>query len=216
MSDLQAAGGDAVLLRIEHDESNSKFAIRCSNPELLTERNGLKRLLRSVVPKLNENANISGDVSAAVLSYRDEEGDQITVRTDSDLKEAIRLAGLRQICVKISFDCGVQSAINLDACAAAVDVGASADASASAVGASWSDSSSDVQIECEHAASDAAAFLLSAATEHCGDSDSTRQNIAVKTSDENAVHEHEHPRILFLEKSMQQCVVYCRRRSARA
>jgi hypothetical protein len=158
-SDPSFPASNEVQLKIVHEESNAKFSIKC-NPELvserncLSERNGLKRLLRSVVPKLNEGSTVCGNVSSAVLSYRDEDGDLITVRTDSDLKEAIRLARQRPICLKITFDPSELPVANLDASAA---VNAS----------SWSDSSSDVQIEYENAAPDCAHELPLSAVAQC-------------------------------------------------
>jgi hypothetical protein len=223
-SDPSFPESNEVQLRIVHEESNSKFSIKC-NPELvserssLSERNGLKRLLRSVVPKLNQGSTVCGNVSSAILSYRDEDGDLITVRTDSDLKEAIRLARQRPICLKITFDPSVLPVANLDA-------------SSGVNASSWSDSSSDVQIEYENAALDCAHELplpavaqrsddvpvdAAAVEQHsadvCAAAAAVEQHSnAVSTAQPVPLHSHavdERPRIALFEQAFQQCVAFC-------
>jgi hypothetical protein len=187
--------GNSVQLSICHEDSNSKFAVKFSDPEHFSEKNGLKRLLRVVVPKVRENAKICGTASAAVLSYRDEDGDMITVRTDSDLKEAVRLASHRQISINITFEEGLQTSFGLDS-------------STGASGVSWPDSSSDAQIECEKAAPDPASDIPSVTVLEPINAVSGVQPAVFAAS--STVHSSVDlsQRILLIEQALQQCVTH--------
>ena len=173
------SGSHAVQLRIVHDESNTNLTVTLGNPEL-----GLKKLLRVVVPKVRDNARVGGDDFSAVLSYRDDDGDVIHVRTDSDLKEAIRLARDRQMSMNIAFEDSPQPNFGLDS-------------STGANGVSWPDTS-DLQNE-DHAP-DAPSVIVQ---EPCN-LVSLLQPAALDASLQNSVVDSQ--RILHLEQALQQCV----------
>ena len=186
--DTAAWESNPISLNIFHQESNATFILKCANRGLLSERNGLKRLLRVVAPKVKSNANIS----AAMLSYCDEEGDEIAVRTDSDLKEAIRIANFRQIMLTISFDESVQPTFNLDS-------------SSCESGGSCVDSSSDMQFECENVASDPAPEVPSCVVEQPISAISIKQSVSA-ASFQGLVDERQ--RISRIEQQLQQCACH--------
>ena len=150
--------------------------------------------MRVIVPKVKENANICGSASAAVLSYRDEDGDLITVRTDSDLKEAVRLASHRQISINITFEEGLQSNFGLDS-------------STGASGVSWPDSSSDAQIECESAAPDPAPEIPCVAVQEPINTVSLVQPVVFVASSSLQSSVDPSQRILHIEQALLQCVI---------
>jgi hypothetical protein len=191
---------NAMQLSIIHEASSSKFTLKFP-AELIIERNGLRRLLKVLVPKVNESAKIFGNVCDAVLSYRDEDGDLITVRTDSDLKEAVRLASLRQLSINISFDESLQQSLNAN------------DASAGPIAVSWSDSSSDVQIECESSPPPAVPDIPPAVVEQpinlnaastAPTAVSSPQIVPSVVSIQSSVDDSQ--RIFRIEQAVQQCV----------
>jgi hypothetical protein len=190
-----------MQLSIIHEASNSKFTLKFPT-ELLIEKNGLKRLLKVLVPKVNESAKIFGNASDAVLSYRDEDGDLITVRTDSDLKEAVRLACLRQLSININFDESLQQSHN------------ALDASTGPIAVSWSDSSSDVQIECESSPPPSAPDISPAGVQQPINAACTAQAAVSSAQLAPAVVSFQSlvddsSRILRIEQALQQCVA-CR------
>lgn len=189
---------NTMHLSIIHEVSNSKFALTFPT-ELLIEKNGLRRLLKVLVPKVNDSAKIFGNASDAVLSYRDEDGDLITVRTDSDLKEAVRLAGLRQLSINISFDESLQQSHN------------ALDASTGPIAVSWSDSSSDVQIECESSPPPSAPDIPPAGVQQpinaactAQAAVSSAQLVPAVVSFQSSVDDSS--RLLRIEQALQQCV----------
>ena len=189
---------NTMQLSVIHEASNSKFTLKFLT-ELLIEKNGLKRLLKVLVPKVNESAKIFGNVSDAVLSYRDEDGDLISVRTDSDLKEAVRLAGLRQLSINISFDESLQQSHN------------ALDASTGPIAVSWSDSSSDVQIECESSPPPSAPEIPAAGVQQLINAACTAQTAVLSAPLVPAVvsfqsSADDSSRILRIEQALQQCV----------
>jgi hypothetical protein len=182
--DASSSESYPISLSIFHEESNAKFILKCANQELLSERFGLKRLLRVVVPKVKSGAN----VSAAMLSYRDEDGDEIAVRTDSDLKEAIRIANVRQILLTITFDAGAQPICNLDS-----SVGESGGCSV--------DSASEMQFECHNVAPDVAPEIPSCIVEQ----PISAVSIAQPVSADIFQGPDESQRISRIELQLQQC-----------
>jgi hypothetical protein len=175
------SGSQASQLRIVHDESNTNLTVTLGNPEL-----GLKKLLRAVIPKIRDNARVSGDNFSAVLSYLDDDGDVIHVRTDSDLKEAIRLARDRQISMKIAFEDSPQPNFGLDS-----SIGAN--------GVSWPDT---LDPQNEDPTPDAPSVIVQEPRNPV----SLLQPAALEASLQSSVVDSQ--RILHLEQALQQCVCY--------
>jgi hypothetical protein len=179
-----------VQLSICHEESNSKFAVKFA----FSEGFSLKKLLR----KVRETAGICDETHVAVLSYRDEDGDLIPVLTDSELKEAVRLASLRQLPLNIKFEEKSQEKEEPQA-------SLGLDSSTSSIAVICTDSSSDAQIDCENDVPNSAPDAPCAPVQEPTNPVSLAQPAAsLQTSVDLG------PRILRIEQAIQQCVTcYC-------